>query len=320
MKLKIKRGLIALTIGIIATVLGLLTFFEIHHRLYIKKITKMKSNQELLVHVSSSVQHKTLSLEDYKIHYYVSGKRGADLIVFLHPAFSDHQAFDQQIDFFSKKYRVISVDMIGHGLSQPNRIKDQINASHKHIKDIIKQEGYETTHIVGVSLGSLIAQYFAFNYPNQVKSLTALGGYSIHKKSDEVTKAQSSVNIGLIIRALFSMNAFRQKAAGMSCNTEKGKALFYESSKQFTRRSFRVMQGIQEMIQDRAHIKPKYPTLILTGELDIELAQKMSRDWHQNNDNSQYFCIKDAGHCANIDQPDMFNELLDDFISNQSFF
>jgi pimeloyl-ACP methyl ester carboxylesterase len=74
------------------------------------------------------------------------------------------------------------------------------------------------------------------------------------------------------------------------------------------------MQGLKNVIKDRKNIKPKYPTLILTAEFDIELAKKLAKEWHTNSDNSEYFMIKDAGHCANIDNPFEFNKLVKEFI------
>jgi pimeloyl-ACP methyl ester carboxylesterase len=75
-----------------------------------------------------------------------------------------------------------------------------------------------------------------------------------------------------------------------------------------------VMQGLQNVIKVREHIKPPYSTLILTGEFDINLANKMAKEWHSEIDNSEFFEIKNAGHCANIDAPLEFNKLVNKFI------
>ena len=77
------------------------------------------------------------------------------------------------------------------------------------------------------------------------------------------------------------------------------------------------MQGLQNVIKERKGIKTKYPTLILTGEFDIELAKKLAKEWHANLDNSEYFIIKDAGHCANIDNSDDFNRYVSEFIKEK---
>ncbi len=314
MNRKRKKILLIILTIIIVPLLGLKIYFEVDHVFYEKRIEQMKKNNELNIQIESSIEYKTLNMDDYEIHYFVSGKENNDPIVFLHPAFSDHRAFNQQIDFFSKDHRVITIDLIGHGLSKANKSTDKIDASVKHIERILDMEGFEKAHLVGVSMGSLIAQYFALNYPEKTKSLTALGGYSINKENKEVAKTQRSVNLKLVIRAVFSMKSFRKKTAEITCKSKKGQALFYETASYYERKSFMVMQGLQNVIKNRENIKPQYPTLILTGEFDIELAKKMAKEWHSEISNSEYYLIENAGHCANLDKPLEFNKIVKEFI------
>ncbi|MBK9389254.1 MAG: hypothetical protein IPN68_03345 [Bacteroidetes bacterium] len=84
-------------------------------------------------------------------------------------------------------------------------------------------------------------------------------------------------NLGLIFRAVFSMKSFRKKVTEITCITKKGQALFYESSGSYERKSFLVMQGLQNVIKDRKNFNPKYPTFILTAEFDIELARNRQK-------------------------------------------
>ena len=314
MRRKQKKILLIILIVIIVPILGLEIYFEVDNIFYEKRIEQMKINNKMGIQIESSIEHKTLKVDDYAIHYFVSGKENNDLIVFLHPAFSDHRVFDQQIDFFSKKYRVITIDLIGHGLSKAEKSKDKIDASAKHIEKILDVEGFDKAHFVGVSMGSLIAQYFALNYPEKTKSLIALGSHNINKENKEVAKAQRSVNLKLVIRAVFSMKSFRKKTSQQICKSEKGQALFYETTSHYKRKSFMVMQGLQNVIKERKSLKPQYPTLILAGEFDIDLAKKMAKEWHSEIDNSKYFMIENAGHCANIDKPDEFNKTVKEFI------
>lgn len=314
MKRKRKNIVLIILTVILIPILGLKIYFEVDNVFYEKRIEQMKKNNELNIQIESSIEHKTLKMDDYNIHYFMSGKEDSELIIMLHPAFSDHRVFDQQIDFFSKNHRVITIDLIGHGLSKANKSKDKIDASAKHINEIMKIEGFEKAHLVGVSMGSLIAQYLALNYPEKTKSLTALGGYDINKDNKEVAKAQRSVNLKLVIRAVFSMKSFRKKTSQQICKSEKGQALFYETTSHYERKSFMLMQGLQNVIKDRENIKQQYPTLILTGEFDIELSKIMAKEWHFEIDNSKYLIIEDAGHCANIDKPLEFNKIVKEFI------
>ena len=313
MRRKRKKILLIILTVIFVPILGFKIYFEVDNVFYEKKIEQMNNNV-LNIQIESSIEHKTLKIDDCEIHYFVSGKENSDLIILLHPAFSDHRVFDQQIDFFSKNHRVITIDLIGHGLSKANNSKDKIDVSIKHINEIMKIEGFEKAHLVGVSMGSLIAQYFALNYPEKTKSLTALGGYDINQENKEVAKAQRSVNLKLVIRAVFSMKSFRKKTSQQICKSEEGQALFYETTSHYERKSFMVMQGLQNVIKDRKSINPQYPTLILIGEFDIDLSIKMAKEWHSEIENSKYYLIEGAGHCANLDKPLEFNQIVNEFI------
>ncbi len=294
---------------IIIPVVGVKTYFEIDSAIYEHKIDEINTSP-----VKSPVEHKTMAMDGYDVHYFVSGKENKDAIVFLHPACSDHRAFDQQVDYFSKNYCVITIDLIGHGLSKANESKDKIDASSEHIEKILEAEGIDKTHLVGISMGSMIAQYFALNNPDKVKSLTSLGGYSINDKSKVLANLKESINFGLLFRAIFSMNSYKKKTAEITCNTEKGKALLYKTASLYDKKSLMVMPGIPTIIQDRDSITPSYPMLILTGENDSDAVKKMEEDWHSKITNSEFAILKSAGHCANFDSPSEFNLLVNDFI------
>ena len=318
MKRKRKKVLLIILTIIIVPILGLKIYFEVDNVFYEKKIEQMKKNNELNIQIESSIEHKTLNIEDYKIHYFVSGKEKNDLIVFLHPAFADHRCFDSQIDYFSKHYRVITIDMLGHGLSKANKSKDKIDTSIKHIEKIIEIERYEKVHLVGVSMGTYIAQYFALNYPEKVLSMTLVGGLDINVNNEEAVKAQRSEQIKWMVRALFSMNSFRSYVSKNVVSKLQEQARFYEMASLFKRKSFTVMSGLANVLQERENIELNYPLLILSGEKDIELAQRMGKRWHDSEPTSKYHLIGNAGHCANMDNPDEFNKTVKEFIDSKN--
>lgn len=262
--------------------------------------------------------HKTIDFDEYSVHYYVTGVKNKESIVFLHPAFSDHRAFEKQIDFFSWEYKVITIDLLGHGLSGAAHSRDKIDACAGHIKMVMEKEKISDVHIVGVSMGSLVAQHFALQYPMNVKSLIAMGGYSIHRKNKKIAKAQMLSNLNLVFFAIFSMNCFRKKTSRLTTYTKEGQDLFYNSASLYTRKSFNVMRGFQHIIKDRANYNPKCKILILTGEHDIPLAHTLGEVWHKDSPGSKYEVISNAGHCANMDQPKKFNTLVWNFISSIS--
>jgi pimeloyl-ACP methyl ester carboxylesterase len=95
-------------------------------------------------------------------------------------------------------------------------------------------------------------------------------------------------------------------------------ARFYESAKLFTRKSFAVMQGLDKLIENRPNLKRNYPLLILSGEKDVELALRSAKQWHDDEPDSHFYTIENAGHCANMDNPARFNEILMKFLGRCS--
>lgn len=274
----------------------------------------MKQTGKISFSIHTSVEHKMLRKESYSVHYFVSGNREGEAIVFLHPAFGDHRCFDRQIDYFAQDFCVITVDMLGHGLTGVGKTKDKISSTPLHVAEILMLENIEKANLVGVSLGSLLVQDFALKYPEKTLSLTALGGYSINKEQNEIAKAQRSEMFKWIFKMLFSMDAFRRYVASISVIDKIEQEHFYRSAKHFTRKSFTVMSGLDKLIADRPNTDCHYPLLILTGERDVDLSIKTAKQWHADVPTSQISIIENAGHCANMDNSAKFNELLMAFL------
>jgi pimeloyl-ACP methyl ester carboxylesterase len=258
---------------------------------------------------------KTLSQEGYDIRYTISGNKTNPSIVFLHPAFCDHTCFYKQIDVFSKNYFVITLDLIGHGSSQIRKSKDKIDRSACHIMEILKQEGVKRCHVVGVSLGSLIAQYFAYSYPDNVLSVTVMGGYSIHKDNTEILKVQRKEGLKWLFLLLFSMKQFRKYVSKATVISTHEQEILYKSLLKFTRKSFYPMSGMNELFKFKQQ-GTHYPLLLVCGDHDLPIAQKTMEEWHITQATSQYFLVPNAGHCANMDNEKSFNERLSVFIEN----
>jgi 3-oxoadipate enol-lactonase len=258
-------------------------------------------------------EKKQLFTSQRPFQYYTTGRKDNPAIIFLHAAFIDHKAFKYQNEFFSESFHVITIDMPGHGLSKPGiKIDETIH----YLNSILVTEKHEQAHFVGVSMGSLIAQYFALHYPDKVLSMTVVGGYDINADNRELLKAQRSENLKWIFKAIFSMNAFRRHVASVSVSKPDQQDRIYEMTQNFTRRSFMGMSGLNKVVKQRKNITRNYPLLILCGENDIDIARKVSKQWHKQS-SSEFFLISNAGHCANMDNPREFNRRVMAFIQGQ---
>ena len=316
--MKKRKKILFMVLCVIVTALSLLNiYYTIGNNNYDKKIKELINSGKMNFHIRSTIDHKTIENNGNTIHYFVSGNEEGEAIVFLHPAFGDHKCFDKQVDYFSPNYRIITIDMLGHGLTGVGKSKDKITATVTHISEILRVENQDKAHIAGVSLGSLIAQDFAIKYPEKVLSLTGLGGYNINKEQKEINKAQRSEMSKWLFKMIFSMNAFRRYVATTTVIESTEQVRYYESARLFTRKSFTVMSGLDSLIHEREVIQRKYPILVLVGKKDVELAIKSAKQWHEDELDSEFYVIEQAGHCANMDNAEKFNKILMNFIATR---
>ena len=310
--MKKRRKMLIVLSSLTAIVAAVAIYFAAGNAKYRHKIDDLLC-AEGTPQVNAPVEKKLLSFHGSEIHYFVSGNRDGQAIVFLHPAFGDHACFDPQIDFFAPSYFVITIDMAGHGLTGSQGGK--ISETPEHVAAILEAEKIDAAHIAGVSLGSLLAQDFSLKYPDKTLSVCALGGYDINREQPLVARAQRREMGKWLFRMIFSMDAFRRYTASVTVCDEAQQARFYLSARHFTRGSFRSMSGLDELIANRPGAGEGIPLFILVGENDNDLAKTAAAQWHDDRPDSDFHIIPGAGHCANMDNPVLFNELLLNFIN-----
>ena len=141
-----------------------------------------------------------------------------------------------------------------------------------------------------------------------------LGGYNLNKEQKEVAKSQQREMFKWLFKMIFSMDSFRRYTATTTVINKVEQIRFYESAKRFTRKSFTVMSELNKLIANRPDVRRNYPLLVMSGENDIELAVRLTKQWHEDDLESQICIIENAGHCANMDNSEKFNERLMEFI------
>jgi pimeloyl-ACP methyl ester carboxylesterase len=268
----------------------------------------MKSN-------TTELHQEIIDYKGEKITYFTnfSSNDGRETLVLLHPAFADHTIFEKQIEYFND-YQIIAIDMIGHG--ENNNLSNNLTIADVPIivNEIVKNYKIDVIHVIGVSLGSLVAQAVAYQYPAIIKSVTVVGGYSIHKDNQDIMKAQGKEMGKWLLKIIFSMKSFRKYVTNVSTDSREGKRLFRQGADKFKRKSFIAMQGMSKLMID-VEEEMTYPMLIVVGENDLELAVNASKRLHEIEPRSQLAIIEGSGHCANIDSFKLFNDVLRKYLN-----
>ncbi|MBC8755072.1 alpha/beta hydrolase [Kordia sp. YSTF-M3] len=112
-----------------------------------------------------------------KLYYEIYGE-GSPLLL-LHGAGQSINAFKDQIDFFSKHYKVIALDSRGRGRSTDNDEELTYVNQAKDVKEFLDELKLDAVDIIGWSDGGIIGLIFAMEHPEKVKKLVAMGA-NIH--------------------------------------------------------------------------------------------------------------------------------------------
>lgn len=245
-------------------------------------------------------------LENTSIYYWINDTKAERALIFVHPAFANHTCFDSQLDFF-KDYRVITIDLIGHGKSLG---KGTIEDTAQYISQIMEIEKIEKINLVGVSIGAVLVQDFANKYPNKVSSLTCIGGYDINNFEKSLQKGNTKQQMKMMLKAMFSIKAFARDNKRISAYTEEAQERFYQMNLGFKKGSLRYFATLSKLVNKYKTPKRDYPLLIGVGEHDNEMAKKASIMWHESEPDSDYVEFIGAGHIVNMDTPEQFNRVL----------
>lgn len=94
-----------------------------------------------------------------------------EAIIFLHGSGGHAEAYVRNLRAHAEHYRVLSVDMLGHGFTdkpdKPYEIVEYVN----HLNDLLDAAGIDAAHLSGESLGGWVAARFAAVHPDRTRSL-----------------------------------------------------------------------------------------------------------------------------------------------------
>jgi pimeloyl-ACP methyl ester carboxylesterase len=114
-----------------------------------------------------------LSFDDETIVYQKAGT-GEPALVFVHCWSCDRSYWTNQIDYFSEKYKVIAIDLAGHGESGIGRVDWTIENYGKDVKAVIDKEKLNNVILIGHSMGGPVVLAAAELLGNKVKALITI--------------------------------------------------------------------------------------------------------------------------------------------------
>jgi len=215
----------------------------------------------------------------------------------------------------SKSYRTIALDNRCSGRSDRARCTMSLMAS--DVAAVMDAAGVEKAHIVGASMGGMIAQEFALSYPERVRGLilacTLTGGvYAVPTKLDLV--------LAILWRALqtpeAAMDAFVPFLYDPSTPRERVEAEL-AILKKFAPSRTALRSQILAVLRWRSYDRlPRItaPTLVLHGDADRFVPFSNGELIASRIPGAQLVMIPHAGHMLATDQPELTYKVVREFL------
>ena len=254
-----------------------------------------------------------IKVADFKIGFSEAGSSTEHLpLVFLHGVGSDKSVWDFQLQELSKKRRVVAFDYPGYGAS--GLAENDLNREDvaRLIFGAMDALGIEKSHVCGLSMGGLVAfEMFAQN-PKRIASLILANTFARHPNGAEM--AERTLNF---IKA-HSMREFAEQRVNFLLAPEASANVQHKVIETMARIDKRTYNWASKAVwtADYLDVLPKInvPTLVIGSDLDKPTPPDLSRELAYNISGAKMVIIQNAAHLSNLDQPQIFNELIVVFI------
>lgn len=253
-------------------------------------------------------------ISGFELYYEITGLENNPWLILIHGLAGSTVCWKHQLDEFNKHFRVLNLDLIGHGKSgalNTKRYSGEIVAN--HIRLLMDYLGIQKAHILGLSLGTIVQQYFCEIFPDRI--ISAIYASPVTKFS--LVSSLFNGFSDMIFLKIFPKNAYLKLMGHLMLPGKihlKSRKFFVQETLKMTDTEFSkwwklVMEGNHYDFINESDI----PALIIAGKKDFcffkdALAIKTKYK------NSELAVIKDSGHVTIFQKPDEFNRLVVDYI------
>jgi len=258
------------------------------------------------------------SVNGARLYYEVRGPATGKPLVLIHSAFTDRRMWDPQMSAFAERYRVIRYDARGYGRSD---LPSTPYSNQADLRTLLQQRGGERAAVVGGSFGGGVALDFALDFPAMVAALvpvgSALNGYTGPRDPllDEWGAAwQATRETG--DRALAADAFMKVWVDGTGHADDAVRAHVRAMLDEYRFGHLAKTAPTAAAGNTYARVGSiKVPTLVVVGDRDVPYMIGAMEALASRVPGASRAVIPGAAHLANLDQPDLFNRAVLDFLA-----
>jgi 3-oxoadipate enol-lactonase len=256
----------------------------------------------------------TPQLPELALSYEIAGE-GTPLL-FLHQAATDHRLWHRQYTYFRTRYRLITMDVLGHGAVAWPPQERSIAQAAQRVQQLLEYLGTGPAFLIGVSMGAAIAMQVALHAPALVRGLGLISPWSYPDDH---------------MRALINRLARLAEAGDMRSHTSLllrySFASGYLEAHASNRRRLRAMALAQpaEVVAHawvaclrcdlRGAVRAvRAPSLIIAGRSDLLTPPYLARAVARELAGVEIEVWEETGHFPFLEHPGRFNQRLEGFV------
>ena len=255
-----------------------------------------------------------INAKDSQNTFYILDKKADVPIVFIHGVGLNHKIWEPQINVFENTF--LAYDILGHGKTPLDKENLSFDDFSNQLINLIDELNIRRIHLVGFSIGSLIARNFASKYSDRLESLILLCSiFRRTEKQQQIVKDRFE-----LAKKSKSLSKQALKRWFTDEYIEKNPSTYKKISSILEQNSMENFLKIYELFvnhkDDERFEKIKTKTLIMTGEGDIGSTPEMSINLSKVINNSKVKIISKGKHLCSIECADDVNMAIKKHIQN----
>lgn len=277
-----------------------------------------------------------VEVEDGRLYYDVIGE--GNPLVLIHGAWVSHEWWRWQVPEFSRQYKVLLLDVRGHGQSSPLQKAYSVNGFTRDLEILLQKTGIEEAVLVGWSMGGIISMQYCLDNPSKVKALVLIAarGHRNPYFKLKVLFHHLQARLSLIMnftsprkydRAAQSFpdrnrDWLRREVSNMLSPTVPKQVFDWvmnELANNPVGNYLEIARSIWDWEAGEELRKINVPTLIIAGEKDTWIPTRFPRLLYSAIPNSRLVIVENAGHYLSIERPEAVNAEIIKFLKDLGY-
>lgn len=278
----------------------------------------------------SELRARLISLFGTQISVVEAGK--GPVVVLVHGIAGSHHNWDAVIPRLAERFRVVALDLPGHGESEKPRGDYSLGAHATVVRDLLEVLGYRRATVVGHSLGGGIAMQFAYQFPDRCERLILVASGGLGREVTLLLRAATLPGSEWVLPVIANRrvrDAVRWMGRRVSWLPVRPSPALREVGRAYssladaeargafvdTLRSVMDLQGQRVSAMNRIHLAAHMPTLILWGARDPFIPVAHAVEASRRIPNSRIEIFERSGHFPMVEEPQRFARAVTDFIA-----